>query len=128
MKQIETEPERHFQGAFYRPGNWVCQTAYCLAGWGAIQGGVTPPTSTAWWIDSVTLESHDDAGRGRQYVSHWAKEYFGLTNDQAAALFHANNSAAELREMVDLLTVNPDNTLDRYLVTIRPFGTCPPDD
>jgi hypothetical protein len=119
MKQIETEPELHHQAAWACrvTVDGVCQTAFCLAGWGAIQAGVAAPNVPAdvlnisWYIDPETLESFNHHRPGYRTIHEWARQYFGLMEDQADDLFNGLNTRADLRHMVDQLTHDPDARL-----------------
>jgi hypothetical protein len=118
MKQIMTEPERHYQEQFgiriFDAGGG-CRTAYCLAGWGAITAGATEPSfdgpygmALGWRINPDTLESSIAYG---VHIAGWAQEYFGLSELQADTLFHPHNTRTRLRAMVDRLIVDPNDQL-----------------
>lgn len=107
MLHILDHPEKHDQSI------WVseCGTAGCLAGWACLLSGWT-----VGFVDNIlarekatVLSPHD----GYAYSLPWvAAELLGLTGDEAAALFHPENTIAELQLMVKDL-VNGDELRDR---------------
>jgi hypothetical protein len=78
-----------------------CGSAYCFAGHAALSAGFSAPPKEnyAGWF-----------GQNGQYVDEFARETLGLTQAQADALFHGDNSMDDLRNMVDAIIENPKIT------------------
>lgn len=96
IKNIETDPERHFQADWGRRTR--CGTVFCVAGWAA-------------HLDHAELEwsKPDDFGQQRLLraggvaMHHYGAVALDLTEDQAEQLFHEDNSLATIKAMRDRL-------------------------
>jgi hypothetical protein len=98
--KLETNREWYQGGWFERSlgersgGDHFCDTAYCLAGWVALQAGWTPVFET----DSTSLVERNGVIAITEAVA--ARE-LGLDSMPAMWLFAASNSAERIRYMAE---------------------------
>lgn len=81
-----------------------CGSAFCFAGHAALKGGFTRPPANNY--DSW-FSRNEETGRVT-YVDEFARDWLGVTNDQADILFSSSNTMDDLRECVAALVEDPD--------------------
>jgi hypothetical protein len=137
IAHIEVHPDA------WKQDSWRCESGMCLAGWRVQLDGarwmadvVHALTPDGTPVRTVTGEDVGFMARelvwargerieidwipGDSYVmdameaKEWARRSLGLTRVQAAHLFDAGNTLADIRAMRDALIANPSDQLDGF--------------
>jgi len=93
-----------------------CGTAFCFAGHVAIRTGFPAPPK-----DNYASWFRVEENGKYTFVEQYAQEQLELSNDQADALFQADNSMDDLEWMVNEIISDP-TVSGSYLMSNRPDG------
>lgn len=144
ITHIKDHPEKHKQGT------WTCATGACMAGWAALlhgweatryNGWVVPPgmarefnQELEKWAHEEGMDSHRYGTQlwfigyhphfHAQFVPDLARNILGITEDDAAVMFDAYNTADNLALMVKTLA-NGDSLLDHFRLSFGARGYIP---
>jgi hypothetical protein len=93
-----------------------CNTVGCFAGWAALFAGWRQ-----WdkYPSTVYDPSLSFLMRGEYAIKEAAQLSLGLTDDQAQALFFADNTIFDLVSMIDRLLTNQDDDLIDFYQTVK---------
>jgi hypothetical protein len=108
LAAIDADPDSWNQGSWaYKTS---CGTAYCVAGWAAVQAGgqmIWGPEDDETGYSDAMLVRLPSSGT-EVYIEDFAQSVLDLTDAQAGALFGGSNTRAELQLIRDMLAADPD--------------------
>lgn len=87
-----------------------CGTAGCFAGWRVLKDGYQ--VDFVGYNNTFVKIENPDTGKTLQIhqIAVYAAKLFELDDDEQFALFHADNTIEDLKEMVDALCESPDRS------------------